>query len=200
MPHHVDTHLCASTRAQRQLQLAGAVAGPFWRQDRKILSPHGSRPNSKNRGERLDRKTAIIAICFGLLGPFQTVIACLEIKQKQPRDRKTISRHYWRFFLKPQPPHTRQKNEQKYGPQTAEFALFHTLSRFCSYFCPVCGGNVFLNYRFLSQRSCRLSRDRRQLRRQQEGLQSEQVKGNQDSVQNGMLLALSLKTFSALIN
>ena len=25
-------------------RLAGAVAGPFWRQDRKILSPHGPRP------------------------------------------------------------------------------------------------------------------------------------------------------------
>ena len=29
--------------------LASAVVGPFWRQDRKILSPHGSRPNRKTR-------------------------------------------------------------------------------------------------------------------------------------------------------
>ena len=28
------------------------------------------------------------------------------------------------ILLQPQPPHTRQKYEQKYGPQTAEFALF----------------------------------------------------------------------------
>ena len=27
----------------------------------------------ENRGERQNRKTAIIAICFGLLGPFQTI-------------------------------------------------------------------------------------------------------------------------------
>ena len=39
---------------------------------------------------RWDRKTAIIAICFRLLGPFQTMIACPEIKQKQPQDRKTV--------------------------------------------------------------------------------------------------------------
>ena len=52
-----------------------------------------------------------IAICFGLLEPFQTMIECPEIKQKQPQDRKPFLRHY----------------------------------------------------RFLSQRSCRLSQDRRQL-------------------------------------
>ena len=35
-------------------------------------------------------QTAIVAICFGLLGPFQSVIVCPEIKQKQPQDRKTL--------------------------------------------------------------------------------------------------------------
>ena len=35
-------------------------------------------------------KPAIIAICFGLLGPFQTMILCREIKQNQPQDCKTI--------------------------------------------------------------------------------------------------------------
>ena len=35
-------------------------------------------------------QNAIVAICFGLLGPFQTMIVCTEIKQKQPQDRKTI--------------------------------------------------------------------------------------------------------------
>ena len=39
------------------------------------------------------------------------------------------------IFLKPQPPHTRQEYEQKYGPKTADFALFwsiwgHILSKF----------------------------------------------------------------------
>ena len=46
-------------------------AGPFWRQDRKILSPHGSRPNSKDRGCKMGSHNAIVAICFGLLGPFK---------------------------------------------------------------------------------------------------------------------------------
>ena len=31
-----------------------------------------------------------LLICFGLLGPFQTMIVCPEIKQKHPQDRKTI--------------------------------------------------------------------------------------------------------------
>ena len=70
--------------------MASVVAGPFWRQDRKILSPHGSRPNTKDRGWKLGSQTAIIAICFGLLVPFQTIIVCTEIKQKQPQDRKTV--------------------------------------------------------------------------------------------------------------
>ena len=35
-------------------------------------------------------QTAVVAICFGLLGPFQTMSVCTEIKQKQPQDRKTI--------------------------------------------------------------------------------------------------------------
>ena len=34
-------------------------------------------------------KPATFAICFGLLGPFQTMILCPELKQKQPKDRKT---------------------------------------------------------------------------------------------------------------
>ena len=54
----------------------------------------------------------------------------------------------WRMggpFLPPQPPHTRQKYEQKYGPQTAEFALFwsiwgHILSRFLFIFLPCMWG------------------------------------------------------------
>ena len=50
----------------------------------------------------------------------------------------------WRFFLQPQPPHTRQKYEQA-GPQTAEFALFrsiwgHILSRFLFIFLPCMPG------------------------------------------------------------
>ena len=36
-----------------------------------------------------DRKKLIIAICLGLLEPFQTIIVCPEIKQKQAQDRKT---------------------------------------------------------------------------------------------------------------
>ena len=35
-----------------------------------------------------------------------------------------LSVHIWGLFLKPQPPHTRQKYEQEDGPQTAEFAFF----------------------------------------------------------------------------
>ena len=53
-------------------------------------SPHRSRPSNKNRGERQDCKTAVIAICFGLLGAFQAMIECPELKQTQPQDRKTI--------------------------------------------------------------------------------------------------------------
>ena len=30
----------------------------------------------------------------------------------------------WGIILKPQPPHARQKYEQKYGPKLVEFALF----------------------------------------------------------------------------
>ena len=63
--------------------------GSFWRQDRKLLSPHGSRPDSKDRGDRQDLEKLIIAICFGLLGAFQTMIACAEIKEKPAQDRKT---------------------------------------------------------------------------------------------------------------
>ena len=51
----------------------------------------------------------------------------------------------WGVFLKPQPPHTRQKYEQKYGPQTAKFALFwsiwgHVLSRCLFIFLPCMWG------------------------------------------------------------
>ena len=47
--------------------------------------------------------------------------------------------------MQPQPPHTRQKYEQKYGPQTAEFALFysiwgHILSRCLFIFLPCMWG------------------------------------------------------------
>ena len=31
-----------------------------------------------------------VTICFGLLGPFQTMIVCPEIKQKQVQERKTL--------------------------------------------------------------------------------------------------------------
>ena len=41
----------------------------------------------------------------------------------------------WGFFLRPQPPHTRQKYDQKYGPQTAEFALFWSIWRHILYRC-----------------------------------------------------------------
>ena len=67
------------------------VVGKCCGQDRKILSPHGCQPNSKNRGERYDRNCYYrTAIGFGFLGPFQAMIVCLEIKQKQPQDCKTI--------------------------------------------------------------------------------------------------------------
>ena len=51
----------------------------------------------------------------------------------------------WEIILKPQPPHTRQKYEQKYGPETAEFALFSSilglfLSRFLFIFLPCMWG------------------------------------------------------------
>ena len=73
--------------------LAGVVAGPFWRQDRKILPPHGSRPNSKDKRQRVKDRIAesyLSPISSGLRGPFQTMIVCTEIKQKHPQDRKTI--------------------------------------------------------------------------------------------------------------
>ena len=50
------------------------VAGPFWRQDRKILSPHGPQPNNKDKRWKRGSQTAVVAICFGLLGPFQSMI------------------------------------------------------------------------------------------------------------------------------
>ena len=79
----------------------------------------------------------------------------------------------WRFFLKPQPPHTRQKYEQKHGPQTAEFTLFwsiwsHLLSSVCSYFCLVCGGagvtSVLLLSRRFSEWASEKGHSRRRLR------------------------------------
>ena len=74
--------------------MAGAVAGPFWRLsrgpsgDRIARSRRRTGPNLTVRIGVKDRiaKTAIIAICFGFLGP---MIVCPEIKQKQPQDRKT---------------------------------------------------------------------------------------------------------------
>ena len=44
----------------------------------------------KTGGERHDRKTAVVAICFGRLGPFSIHDCMPEITQKQPQDRKTI--------------------------------------------------------------------------------------------------------------
>ena len=70
------------------------VAGPFWRQDRKILSPQGPRPNSKGRRWKKGSQNAIVAICFGLLGPFQTMIVCTEIKQNSHRIAKQFLRRY----------------------------------------------------------------------------------------------------------
>ena len=78
--------------------LAGVVAEPFWRQDRKILSPHGSRPNNKDRGRKIGSQKAIVAVCFGLLGPCHTMIVCPEIKQNSHRIAKQFLRHY-RFLL-----------------------------------------------------------------------------------------------------
>ena len=55
--------------------------------------------------------------------------------------------NHWGFFLKPQPPHTRQKYEQKYGPQTAEFTFFEAFGVIfcpgvCSYFALYVGAGV----------------------------------------------------------
>ena len=36
-----------------------------------------------------DRKQLIVAICFGLVGRFQTMIVCPDVKQKQAQDCKT---------------------------------------------------------------------------------------------------------------
>ena len=51
----------------------------------------------------------------------------------------------WGIILKPQPPHTRQTYEQKYGCKTVKSACFEAFRvilcpDFCSYFCLVCGG------------------------------------------------------------
>ena len=59
--------------------------------------------------------------------------------------KRSILVHLWGIILKPQPPHTRKKNEQKYGCETVEFALFAAFwvifsPDFCLYFCLVCGG------------------------------------------------------------
>ena len=40
--------------------------------------------------DRIAKLLLSIAKGFGLLGPFATMIACPESKQKQPQDRKTI--------------------------------------------------------------------------------------------------------------
>ena len=39
-----------------------------------------------------------LLICFGLLGPFQTMIVCTEIKQKQPQDREEKCLRHYRFL------------------------------------------------------------------------------------------------------
>ena len=44
----------------------------------------------KTEGERKDRKTLLSQYVLGFWGPFQTMIVCNEIKQKQPQNRKTI--------------------------------------------------------------------------------------------------------------
>ena len=53
-----------------------------------------------------------------LLSPYLfPEISCQQVQVSTPTQ-------HGGFFLRPQPPHTRQTYEQKYGPQTAEFALF----------------------------------------------------------------------------
>ena len=59
--------------------------------DRIARSCRHKVPDLAVKTEVKDRiaKEFIIAVCFGLLGPFQTMIVCPEIKQKQAQDRKT---------------------------------------------------------------------------------------------------------------
>ena len=44
----------------------------------------------KDREWKTGSQTAIVAVCSGLLGPFQAMNVCTENKQQQPQDRKTI--------------------------------------------------------------------------------------------------------------
>ena len=44
----------------------------------------------KTRGRKIGSQDDVVAICFGFLGPLQTVIVRSEIKQKQLQDRKPV--------------------------------------------------------------------------------------------------------------
>ena len=70
--------------------VVGGCAGPFWRQDRKILLPHGSRPNSKDRGWKIGSQNCYYRNMSWASGALSAMIVCPDIKQKQPQDRKTI--------------------------------------------------------------------------------------------------------------
>ena len=115
--------------------------------------------------------------------PFQTTLECADIKQKQPQDRKTI---FETLFSKQGSTPTSwarglRDQIQKWAqdPENPLFLGFSVLRggietmvsdhglRPWSWKGPDHGVGVdpeTANYRFLSQRSCRLSRDRRQLR------------------------------------
>ena len=53
------------------------------------------------------------------------VCTVIECSAGIPRSRTSVSHSLgWGNILRPQPPHTRQRYEQKYGRKTVEFALF----------------------------------------------------------------------------
>ena len=81
-------------RARRARNGSVAGGGVVGRCCRGALLETGSQDpvatRAPDRGWKIGSPTAIVAICFGLPGPFQTMIVCPEIKQKQPQDRKTL--------------------------------------------------------------------------------------------------------------
>ena len=67
----------------------------------------------------------------------------------------------WGFLLQPQPPHTRQKDEQKYGPKLQNLPCFKAFGIIfcpdvCSYFCLVFGGGSLSEEQRIN---CTLSRN-----------------------------------------
>ena len=56
--------------------------------------------------------------------PAQFSVSACPAPDLRPGASEFVRGLAWGFFLKPQPPQTRQQYEQKYGPQTAESALF----------------------------------------------------------------------------